>query len=188
MKRKIGNEDEIEETEEEEEEEEEEEDEGDEEEVEIKWAKHYASCHLILLVGDGDFSFSLSLANTFGSAINIIATSLDSKAKLFKRYQNARKNLRRLEQMGATIIHEVDARQMRVHPILRRRKFDRIVYNFPHAGFKGPEDSIKMIKYVVSHVILNTCIHLFTKFCVVMDFFLKKFMLIFLNFSVRLSF
>ncbi|KAK8937610.1 hypothetical protein KSP40_PGU013435 [Platanthera guangdongensis] len=47
--------------------------------------------------------------------------------------------------MGATIIHEVDARQMRVHPILRRRKFDRIVYNFPHAGFKGPEDSIKMI-------------------------------------------
>ncbi|KAK8948959.1 hypothetical protein KSP39_PZI005196 [Platanthera zijinensis] len=46
--------------------------------------------------------------------------------------------------MRATIIHEVDARQMRVHPKLRRRKFDRIVYNFPHAGFKGPEDSTKI--------------------------------------------
>ncbi|KAK8926299.1 hypothetical protein KSP39_PZI018789 [Platanthera zijinensis] len=51
--------------------------------------------------------------------------------------------------MGATIIHEIDARQMRVHPNLRRRKFDRIVYNFPHAGFKGPEDSIKMINATI---------------------------------------
>lgn len=41
--------------------------------------KHYSSNHKILLVGEGDFSFSKCLANAFGSASNITATSLDSE-------------------------------------------------------------------------------------------------------------
>ncbi|XP_052621159.1 heavy metal-associated isoprenylated plant protein 41-like [Lactuca sativa] len=45
---------------------------------EEKWVKHYSSNHQILLVGEGDFSFALSLAMSFGSASNIVATSLDS--------------------------------------------------------------------------------------------------------------
>ncbi|KAK8943619.1 hypothetical protein KSP40_PGU013060 [Platanthera guangdongensis] len=59
---------------------------------------------------------------------------------------------------------------MRTHPILRKRKFDRIIYNYPHAGFKGPEASPKMIKYVMPHIILNTCIHLLINCHVVMFF------------------
>lgn len=43
-----------------------------------RWIKHYSSEHSILLVGDGDFSFSLCLGMAFASATNIIATSLDS--------------------------------------------------------------------------------------------------------------
>ena len=49
-----------------------------EEETVVKWASHYSSLQQILLVGEGDFSFSLCLANAFGSASNIVATSLDS--------------------------------------------------------------------------------------------------------------
>ncbi|XP_012849416.1 PREDICTED: uncharacterized protein At4g26485-like [Erythranthe guttata] len=46
-----------------------------------KRMKHYnySSSHRILLVGEGDFSFSACLAVAFGSASNMIATSLDSQ-------------------------------------------------------------------------------------------------------------
>lgn len=49
------------------------------EKKESKWIGHYSSSHKILLVGEGDFSFSLSLAQAFASATNIVATSLDSQ-------------------------------------------------------------------------------------------------------------
>lgn len=42
----------------------------------------YSSFHQILLVGEGDFSFALCLANAFGSASNIVASSLDSYGEL----------------------------------------------------------------------------------------------------------
>ncbi|KAF3505659.1 hypothetical protein F2Q69_00010161 [Brassica cretica] len=50
-------------------------DHGDDDEV---WITHYSSNHRILLVGEGDFSFSCSLATRFRSASNICASSLDS--------------------------------------------------------------------------------------------------------------
>ena len=40
---------------------------------------HYSSSQKIMLVGEGNFSFAASLATAFGSANNIVATSLDSK-------------------------------------------------------------------------------------------------------------
>ena len=47
--------------------------------LEAKRISHYSNQQLILLVGEGDFSFASSLATAFGSATNIVATSLDSK-------------------------------------------------------------------------------------------------------------
>lgn len=117
-----------------------------EEEVEVKWLKYYSSDHQILLVGDGDFSFSLSLSNCFASASNIVATSLDSYDVLVKKYSDAKSNLESLKKLGATLIHGVDATKMRLHTDLKMRKFDRIVYNFPHAGFYGKEDHGHLIK------------------------------------------
>lgn len=49
---------------------------------ETKRLKHYSNKQKILLVGEGDFSFSLSLARAFGSASNITATSLDTQGNI----------------------------------------------------------------------------------------------------------
>ncbi|KAL5714413.1 25S rRNA (uracil(2634)-N(3))-methyltransferase [Ranunculus cassubicifolius] len=116
------------------------------EEDEVKWLKYYSSIHQILLVGDGDFSFSLSLANSFGSASNIVATSLDSHDTLVTKYSKATSNIAILKKLGATVIHGVDATKMKLHPDLKMRKFDRIIYNFPHAGFHGKEEQGHLIK------------------------------------------
>ncbi|XP_071700053.1 heavy metal-associated isoprenylated plant protein 41-like [Rutidosis leptorrhynchoides] len=113
---------------------------------EVKWIKHYNSKNKILLAGDGDFSFGLSLAYAFGSATNIVATSLDSYDVLIKKYNGAATNLLILHNYGAQLLHRVDATKMQHHPDLQNRKFDRIIYNFPHAGFIGLEGDPQVIE------------------------------------------
>ena len=57
--------------------------EEEEEKEPEKWRKHYSSKQRILLVGEGDFSFSLSLARAFGSAHNMVASSIDTQGTYF---------------------------------------------------------------------------------------------------------
>ncbi|XP_025626731.2 uncharacterized protein [Arachis hypogaea] len=116
------------------------------EEVGAKWVTHYSSDHQILLVGDGDFSFSLSLARSFGSASNIVASSLDSYDDVTKNYKQAKSNLDELKQLGACLYYGVDATKMKYLLELKMRRFDRIIFNFPHAGFHGKEDNLTVIK------------------------------------------
>ncbi|WRX28529.1 25S rRNA (uridine-N(3))-methyltransferase BMT5-like - like 1 [Theobroma cacao] len=113
---------------------------------EEKWIKHYSSRHEILLVGEGDFSFAACLARSFGSAANMVATSLDSKEMLKRKYSGAMTNLEELKELGCTIIHGVDANTMSRHALLKSKLFDQIVFNFPHAGFLYREQDIFQIK------------------------------------------
>ncbi|CAJ2658142.1 uncharacterized protein At4g26485-like isoform X1 [Trifolium pratense] len=111
-----------------------------------KWNKHYSSKHKILFVGEGDFSFSLSLAKVFGSAHNLVATSLDSQEKIEKKYSNGISNARELEERGCIVLYDVDVKVMSQHFFLKTQRFDRIVYNFPHVGFLYPENSYCQIQ------------------------------------------
>ncbi|EAZ45128.1 hypothetical protein OsJ_29765 [Oryza sativa Japonica Group] len=111
----------------------------------VKWLKHYSSLQSILTVGDGDFSFSLALATAFGSGDNLVATSLDTIEDLRGKYSKAESNIMELKRMGATVLHGIDAKRMKDHTNLKLRRFDRIIFNFPHAGFKGKEDDLHMI-------------------------------------------
>lgn len=65
---------------------------------------------------------------------------------LIKMYKKAKSNLEALEKLGASLLFGVDATKMKLHTDLKMRKFDRIIYNFPHAGFHGKEDNRLMIK------------------------------------------
>nr|GMD76399.1 25S rRNA (uracil2634-N3)-methyltransferase [Ipomoea batatas] len=77
---------------------------------------HYSSHHKILLVGEGDFSFSAALAHAFGSASNIIAISLHF---LLENYGNAASNIVALRRRGCRVMHGVDATNMANHPLLQ---------------------------------------------------------------------
>lgn len=150
-------------------------DEEDKEEAE-KCIKHYSSSQRILLVGEGDFSFSLSLAKAFGSAHNMVATSLDTQGiisnsvskrlwslmevlififywmlwtwseSLARKYSDGIENVRQLEARSCLVLHGVDATQMSPHFFLRTQRFDRIIYNFPHVGFHYKEASYCQIQ------------------------------------------
>ncbi|KAK9673776.1 hypothetical protein RND81_12G188700 [Saponaria officinalis] len=104
----------------------------------------YTSKQKILLVGEGDFSFSASLAVAFGCASNMIATSLNSQEFLAKNYSMFRENKMALEVRGCMVIHGVDARNMINHDVLGSLRFDRIIFNFPHAGcFRRTDHDIR---------------------------------------------
>ncbi|XP_059284158.1 heavy metal-associated isoprenylated plant protein 41-like [Lycium ferocissimum] len=116
------------------------------EDEEEKRIQHYSSYHQILLVGEGDFSFSLCLAHSFGNASNIFASSLRSYDDVIKMYKNGESNLEKLKSLGGSILHGVNATKMQHHPDLSNQKFDRIIFNFPHAGFHGSEDNKHLIQ------------------------------------------
>ncbi|CAL0309154.1 unnamed protein product [Lupinus luteus] len=123
-----------------------------------KWKNHYSSNHKILLVGEGDFSFSLSLATAFGTAHNLVATSIDSQENIGKKYSNGISNVRELEEKGCLVLYGVDAKEMSSHFFLKTQRFDRIVYNFPHVGFLYPENShcqIQLNKRLVKGFLSN---------------------------------
>ncbi|RLM86628.1 hypothetical protein C2845_PM04G19290 [Panicum miliaceum] len=55
---------------------------------------------------------------------------------------------------------------MKAHTELKNRQFDRIVFNFPHAGFNGPEGNLYVIslhKELVSGFFRNAC-HLLRRY------------------------
>ncbi|CAN8287950.1 unnamed protein product [Cochlearia groenlandica] len=117
-----------------------------EEEEEVVWVGQYSSKHEILLVGEGDFSFSLSLAARFGSASNISASSLDSYDDVVRKYNSAKSNLYTLKRLGANLLHGVDATKLHLHPLLLFTKFHIVIFNFPHAGFHGKESHPSLIR------------------------------------------
>ncbi|KAI3881375.1 hypothetical protein MKX03_028832 [Papaver bracteatum] len=103
---------------------------------EVKWIKHYSSSHEILLVGEGDFSFSNCLAKTFGCAKHMVATSLDDEVLLGLCYSNANRNIDELKCLGCNVMHNIDATTMAQDSTLSQRTFHRIVFNFPYASVK----------------------------------------------------
>jgi 25S rRNA (uracil2634-N3)-methyltransferase len=69
-----------------------------------------------------------------------------AKEVLTNAYTNAMTNLEELKQLRCTVLHHVDAHIMYRHPHLRAKLFDRVIFNFPHAGFIWSEYEERQIE------------------------------------------
>jgi|AntAceMinimDraft_12_1070368.scaffolds.fasta_scaffold62306_1 hypothetical protein len=93
----------------------------------------------VLVVGDGDFSFSAAVARLSKSA-HITATSLDSREKVCAKYLKAEANLDELQASAhVTLLHGVDATQLveKLTFETNNRGFDCVMWNFPYPIGKG---------------------------------------------------
>ncbi|XP_010462438.1 PREDICTED: uncharacterized protein LOC104743017 isoform X2 [Camelina sativa] len=70
----------------------------------------------------------------------------DQRYTLVRKYKKARSNLETLKRLGALLLHGVDATTLQFHPDFRYRRFDRVIFNFPHAGFHGKESDSSLIR------------------------------------------
>ncbi|CAL7939434.1 unnamed protein product [Xylocopa violacea] len=85
----------------------------------------------VLLVGEGNFSFSVALFR-LNLKINIIATCYETSIN----DELGNKNIEYLKNNGIYILLGIDATNLKDYPILRTELFDKIIFNFPHVGGK----------------------------------------------------
>ncbi|XP_033343400.1 mitochondrial ribosome-associated GTPase 2 isoform X2 [Bombus vosnesenskii] len=85
----------------------------------------------ILLVGEGNFSFSVALFH-LNLKINITATCYEANVD----QELGKKNIEYLKSNGVCVLLGVDATNLKEHPILKTKLFNKIIFNFPHVGGK----------------------------------------------------
>jgi len=94
----------------------------------------------ILLIGEGNFSFAHALVVDPPSSLehlppsNITATAYDSEQECYDKYPDARNSVHTLRERGAEVLFGVDATKLEKCGPLKAKRFDRVVWNFPHAG------------------------------------------------------
>lgn len=110
----------------------------------------------VLLVGEGDFTFALSLlTQNYVAPENLIATSYDSHLELVAKYPDVQSILDSLLELGATVMHEVDCTKLagslglnKKHKTLLfspAKRLNYIMFNFPHTG-RGMKDVDRNIR------------------------------------------
>ena len=93
----------------------------------------------ILLVGEGDFSFSRSLLEHHNCA-SVYATSYDTRSAVLSKYPQAAGHTKALEEENCKIEYGVDATKIGRaggsggSKGVRKRSWNKIVFNFPHVG------------------------------------------------------
>jgi 25S rRNA (uracil2634-N3)-methyltransferase len=94
----------------------------------------------ILLVGEGDFSFARALVTNQPPGLNdlppnnVTATAYDTEEECHNKYPDAEGIVKMLGEQGVELLFGVDATKLEKTPGFKGRKWDRIVWNFPHAG------------------------------------------------------
>ena len=97
----------------------------------------------VLVVGDGNFSYSYDLAihiEKNGGTGKITATSFDSPDQLERKYEKATQYIGKIRSMKHTVLHGVDATELvkSLHAQSSEKDtgkvtFDKVIFNFPLA-------------------------------------------------------
>ncbi|KIM47698.1 hypothetical protein M413DRAFT_15831 [Hebeloma cylindrosporum] len=104
----------------------------------------------ILLIGEGNFSFARALVESppadlrFLPPTNVTATAYDTEKECCEKYPEAGPIISFLRTKGVEVIFGVDGTRLEKHHALKGRKWNRICWNFPHAG-KGIADQDRNI-------------------------------------------
>lgn len=91
----------------------------------------------ILLLGEANFSFSLSLLREPHNlpAHQILATVYDSERTTLEKYPDAAENIRLLKEEGVRVEFGVDAGALeKCKAVGKGRRWSRVIFNFPHVG------------------------------------------------------
>jgi hypothetical protein len=85
---------------------------------------------MILLVGEGNFSFTRALTEEpFNCGPGLFATCYDDKASLVHKYEDAKANVKHLKEQGAEVCVGIDARKLsEVREGSWTNAFDKIVF------------------------------------------------------------
>uniref|UniRef100_A0A8C6Y1K8 Ferredoxin-fold anticodon binding domain containing 1 n=1 Tax=Naja naja TaxID=35670 RepID=A0A8C6Y1K8_NAJNA len=89
-----------------------------------------------LLVGEGNFSFSVHLYKERGCDTHIIATCYGSEESISEQ-AFTKSNVQFLRDKGAEVYFSVNCTKLKEYFLPARRSFDRIYFNFPHCGKKA---------------------------------------------------
>ncbi|KAM9299399.1 ferredoxin-fold anticodon-binding domain-containing protein 1 [Gastrophryne carolinensis] len=90
----------------------------------------------ILLVGEGNFSYSASLSSCNQGKDLIVATCYETEDAISK-HPISSANVEFLRSKGALVYFDVDATRLQDYAFLKDRLYDRIIFNFPHCGRKA---------------------------------------------------
>eukprot|EP00123_Amoebidium_parasiticum_P006041 comp17102_c0_seq1/m.15861 comp17102_c0_seq1/g.15861 ORF comp17102_c0_seq1/g.15861 comp17102_c0_seq1/m.15861 type:complete len:315 (-) comp17102_c0_seq1:476-1420(-) len=95
----------------------------------------------VLVVGDGNCSFSRALAEHFGCGPTLVCTTYDDEKTMNEKYEDAAEHVKTIQDFGGRVLHSIDCCKLGSYPQLREGnhggdqvKYDCIVFNFPHVG------------------------------------------------------
>ncbi|ETK71493.1 hypothetical protein L915_21235 [Phytophthora nicotianae] len=103
----------------------------------------YAPEDAVLVLGDGDFSFSRGLVKHRGTGKGVFTTSFDSESQVRSKYPNAQECIAAVRSAHGLVLHDVDATKLLELPQQVKTGtglktipdfFQYIVFNFPHSG------------------------------------------------------